>query len=227
MRASSRLIAAVLVTLSAAAPAASAEYTVDRDRSELVVRLFKAGMASGLAHDHVIRASDFTGSVAWDPAQPAAATVEIRANASSLIVDEPEVRGRHELEGELSGKDRQKVQQTMESAKQLDVATYPEMAFRSTAVRDLGGGSIEVIGDLTLHGTTRSISFVTSPNLDGGPLSADAEIDFLQSDFGIKPYSAFLGSVKNQDGAKLIVHLVAASAATEEIVADEPSGAGE
>jgi len=107
------------------------------------------------------------------------------------------------------------------------VEAYPDMLFRSSSVRETGDGAIEVTGDLTLHGTTRSIRFITSPVLDGGWLTASAEIDFLQSDFGIKPYSAMLGAVKNRDGAKLLIRLVASPVATDENRSAEASGSDE
>lgn len=227
MRGSSALVIAVLFGAISPLTANSGEYVVDPDRSEMVVRLFKGGFASGLAHDHVIRASQFGGTMFWDPDQPASAKVEVRSDARALIIDEPEVRARYELEGELADDKRQDVQATMESAKQLDVEAYPDMLFRSTSVRQFGNGSIEVSGDLTLHGSTRSIRFTTSPALEGGSLTASAEIDFLQSDFGIKPYSAMLGAVKNQDGAKLLVRLVATPVAPGEDRPAETSGSDE
>jgi polyisoprenoid-binding protein YceI len=215
------LIAASLLAAVAAMPAGCDEYSIDPGRSEMVVKIFKAGLASGLAHDHVIRASEFAGTVVWNPGQPTAAQIEIQADARALVVDEPEVRARYQVEGELSDDKRRDVRETMESAKQLDVQAHPDMAFHSTSVRATGDGSIEVTGDLTLHGVTRSISFRTSPVLVEGTLSAEAEIDFLQSDFGIKPYTAMLGAVKNQDGAKLLVRLVATP-----VAADQSSSAG-
>ena len=223
MKGPTALVCALLIPLATARPALTADYPVDQERSELVVRLYKAGMASGLAHDHVVRATKLTGTVSWDPQQPGAAAVEVRADARSLIVDEPATRARHGLEGELDGDDRDKVQQTMESAKQLDVQAYPDMTFRSTSVRQVDGGAVEVTGDLTLHGTTRTVRFITTPELAAGVLTATAEIDFLQSDFGIKPYSAMLGAVKNQDGARLLVRLVAVQAPTEDPGAGDPA----
>ena len=161
MRGLTALVCAFLIPLSVARPASTADYPVDPERSELVVRLFKGGMASGLAHDHVIRAARFGGALRWDPTRPTTASVEVQADARSLVVDEPATRARHGLEGELDADDRQKVQQTMESAKQLDVQAYPNVTFRSTSVRQVDGGAIEVTGDLTLHGTTRSVRFVS------------------------------------------------------------------
>ena len=51
--------------------AVAAEYLIRPERSELVVLVFKTGFASALAHDHVVRATRFSGSISGDPSLPA------------------------------------------------------------------------------------------------------------------------------------------------------------
>jgi len=46
----------------------------------------------------------------------------------------------------------------LRSADFLDVARYPNISFRSTAVRAAKGGALEVTGDLTIRDTTRPIA---------------------------------------------------------------------
>jgi polyisoprenoid-binding protein YceI len=43
------------------------------------------------------------------------------------------------------------------SADFLDVENYPSIDFASTQVRDLDGESFTVVGDLTVHGVTRTV----------------------------------------------------------------------
>ena len=40
----------------------------------------------------------------------------------------------------------------------LDAATYPEITFESTSIKHDGGDEFEVTGDLTIRGTTKSIT---------------------------------------------------------------------
>ena len=207
--------------MAAAAHGSSAsDYTLDADASELVVRLSKAGIGAALAHDHVIEATDVQGSVTWDPGSPGDASVSVGADARSLVADPERLREKHGLETSLPDDKRAEVQSTMESEEQMDVQRYPEMSFQSTRVTPGGDGFIEIVGDLTLHGRTREVSFRTTPRVEGNVLRADAEIDFLQTDFGIEPYSSFLGAVKNKDQATMVIHLVATRAP------DEPAATG-
>jgi polyisoprenoid-binding protein YceI len=78
----------------------------------------------------------------------------------------------------------------LRSANYLDVARYPTMAYRSTAVRVIGD-RFTIDGDLTLHGVTRPVQLTGElhgirANGKGGTvagLGATAEID--RRDFGI------------------------------------------
>lgn len=203
----SAIAAAVVLIVGSAAGAAT--YTVRPQQSELLVRTFKAGVASALAHDHVARATRFTGTVEYDPRSPTTATVEVTVEAASVIVDEPALRQRHGLDKEVSEKSRAKIQQTMESPEQLDVERFPEIAFRSTRVTAGTDGGLEVTGDFTLHGVTRRVTIPITVALDGETLRAEGSFRFLQSDYGIEPFSGGLGTVRNQDEVELTVRLEA------------------
>lgn len=216
----------LMIALAAAAVAVpvaadTTTYRVDADRSRLLVRLSKAGLGSAMAHDHVIEATAFGGVVRWSPDAPAEASVEVSVDARELVADEPELRAELGIEGDLAEDKRAEVQSTMESERQLDVERYPTIAFRSASVEAAAEGAISVTGELELHGTIRTVSFTTTPEVDGDTLRGRAEIRFLQSDYGIEPYSAFLGMVRNRDEARLVVDLVAVAEASQQAPADE------
>ena len=73
----------------------------------------------------------------------------------------------------------------------LDANRYPEIRFRSTRVTDVEGGH-DVAGTLQLHGKERDL--VVALRRAGDRYVADVPIE--QPDFGIRPYSAFLGALK-------------------------------
>jgi polyisoprenoid-binding protein YceI len=192
-------------------PAAqAAPYRFVREQSELVVRVFAAGPAAVLAHDHVVRAMRWDGTldVTRDPVALAA---EIRVDATALEVDDPEVRKRHGLDGVLSDEQRAEVRASMLGSEQLDVARYPEIVFRAAEIERIGDG-FRIAGDLTLHGVTRRIAVPLQVREDGDALRATGSVRFEQSEFGIEPYSAYLGAVRNRDQVELVVNLVAVPA---------------
>lgn len=202
-------LAAALAVLALGNPGAAgaAPYRIDREQSELVVRVFKAGAASALAHDHVVRAAVWQGTldVIRDPVALAA---EIRVDAQALEVDEPEVRARYGLEGTLSADDRSKVRTTMLAADQLDATNHPEIRFRVAEI-DRAGAGFSLAGELTLRGKSRRLALPLAVTEQGEQLTARGTVRFRQSDFGIEPYRAFLGAVRTQDEVELVVTIVA------------------
>jgi polyisoprenoid-binding protein YceI len=65
-----------------------------------------------------------------------------------------------------------------------------------------------VTGDLTIHGVTRTVSFVATMNEDKPNLFGHAALAFKQSDFGITPYSAAWGTVRNVDEVVLYLEIL-------------------
>jgi polyisoprenoid-binding protein YceI len=207
-----RWMAGVLASawlLAGAGTAWGATFRVDPERTRLVLQLFREGVGSGLAHDHVVEATEVGGVVEYDTARPAASTIVVEVRTASLRVDEPAARRRLGVEGDLSESQRADVGKAMRAPDQLDVARYPTIRFVSTRVADEGDGRLRVTGRLTLRGVTREVTFPATVALESGALRGRATVTFLQSSFGYRPYSALLGAIRNKDEVTLHVDLVA------------------
>lgn len=146
----------------------------DAAKVEVLVFTFKEGLLSGVAHDLKLRLT--RGTIDVDETQ-----VRADLDASSLQLVVPMKDGAENpgaiprlMYGEVDKNAAKDV---------LDVKRYPAITFVSTKVSDA-----ELVGQLTLHGTTREVH---------GRRSGDsAEFSLDQRDFGIKPFSAMLGSLK-------------------------------
>ena len=206
----SLLLVALFVIALCAQGAMAAEYLIRPEQSELVVLVFKTGFASAFAHDHVVRATRFSGSISGDPGNPATAAVRVTVPAAGLAADEPEMRKKHGVAGSLGDSDRRDIQSTMLGESQLHVAAHPDISFRSVSIEPRSTASFLVTGDFTLHGTTRRISFPVAAQFSGDSLHATGSFEFNQSDFGITPVSLFLGAVRNQDRVRIVFDLMAA-----------------
>jgi len=213
-RGASRLVAALAAAaaLARAAPAVAEPYAIDHASSELVVRVFRGGIGFALAHDHVVRASAWDGTLDVNR-DPVALAADFRVPVDSLEVDEPEVRARHGLDGVLSDDDRASIRASMLGPDQLDAARFPEIRFRAAEI-DRQGDGFRLAGELTLHGETRRIALPISVRDDAGTLTASGSVRVAQSDYGITPYRALLGLVRNQDEVEIVFTVVAAPAAT-------------
>ncbi|MCS6872865.1 MAG: YceI family protein [Anaerolineae bacterium] len=79
------------------------------------------------------------GKIIFDPANPAAASVEATLDVASVNTGVPD-RDNH-----------------LRSADFFDAANYPTITFKSTAVKPTGENTAEIAGDLTIRGTTRPV----------------------------------------------------------------------
>jgi polyisoprenoid-binding protein YceI len=156
----------------------------DASSAECLVLTYKEGLLSAVAHDLEIRVTRFDLTVEPDPI-----SVRARFDARSLRVLGA-LRDGAVHPGARGDGDKQKIEHSL-VADVLHADQYPEIVFASTQVTPEGEG-YRVTGDLTLHGRTRSISFTARP--EGERLVA--EVRLHQPDFGVKPYSAMLGTLK-------------------------------
>lgn len=124
-----------LAAASALATAAPAQYTIDKDHSEVgfdVRHLFSK------VHG---RFNAFTGSITFDEANPAAIAVDATAEAKSIWTDN-ERRDGH-----------------LRSADFFAADSFPTLSFKSTKVTAAGKNKYKVAGNLTMRGVTRPVVF--------------------------------------------------------------------
>lgn len=203
------LAALALVLCGSAVWAEPRTYVVDKDATTLVVFLYKAGAASGLAHDHVVQARDVSGRISYDPSDLASTALVVSARAASLTPDPPALLRRFKVDGTTDSDDRAEIAETLKGEEQLHVARYPEIRFESTAFTPTDDGKLDLRGKFTLRGVTREVSLRVTLELDGQVLRGSGSFEIRQSRFGYEPYSAFLGAVRVQDRARVLVELVA------------------
>jgi len=86
-----------------------------------------------------------TGTVNFDPKQPAAGSIEASIDVAGIDTREP-------------GRDTH-----LKSADFFDVANFPTMAFKSRKIDTAAGGGYKVVGDLTLRGVTKEVVLDVEP----------------------------------------------------------------
>jgi hypothetical protein len=151
--------------------------------AECLIFTYKDGLLSAIAHDLKIQVTQFQVEVKDD------LQIEAKFFASSLRVINAMQSGA-ENPSALSASDKGKIQQTIIDDV-LHSNRHTEITFSSTSVKAAGDG-YQVEGKLTLHGQSKSISFTTKK--EGS--KQVAEVKLHQPDFGMKPYSAMLGTLK-------------------------------
>ncbi|GDX83536.1 polyisoprenoid-binding protein [Deltaproteobacteria bacterium] len=88
----------------------------------------------------------------------------------------------------------------------FDAAAMPTATFHATSVTG-AAPAYTVVGDLTIHGKTKSVTFPATANVSAGVLTATAEVLLDRKDFDL----VYPGKPDNliQDGVELKVSLVA------------------
>ena len=162
----------------AAAPAAqpapqppAGVYTIDKAHTSVSFRVSHLGFSR-----YTARFGSVDGELKFDPAHPAAMTVEAKIDPKSLQLNAPPA-GFHE---QLMGKEF------------FDAVKFPAITFRSTGVRLTGPHAAKVTGNLSLHGVTKPVTLDVTYN-GGYPANAmdpgGARIGF--SAHGVFKRSAF------------------------------------
>ena len=81
----------MLAMLLSVAQAAPVTYALQPDKSWLYVVVYydRDRFTPIAAHDHVAKATQFTGTVTWDPEDPSACAIAIEFPVTSLVIDPP------------------------------------------------------------------------------------------------------------------------------------------
>jgi polyisoprenoid-binding protein YceI len=154
----------------------------------LVIHTRRQGLAATVGHDLTIDVTDWSAEVDPGGNDPSAAWVRVEVELGSLAV-------REDTGGALplSESDRGEIDVNMHRILASD--GQPTATFVSTRVLPTpDGGAID--GTLTLNGVERPLRLQvvrTSP----GHYRGNATV--VQSEHGIKPYSAFFGALKLRD----------------------------
>ena len=166
---------------------------IDVEQSTLTVHVYKAGLFSAFADNHVVRAPIAGGRISAD----GTLAVELTVKAAQMTVLDPT----------LSADKRAEVQARMHGPEVLDSARYPDIRFNSRHVAPDGADRWQVTGDLTLHGTSRPLTFVVVRR-DG---RFRGTVSIRQRDFGIRPISIAGGTVKVKDEVHIDFDIVDAT----------------
>lgn len=167
---------------------AEGTYEIGPDSGRLLVKTGRTGLGSRVGHDLTIEVTRWRAEVTANRTDPAQSAV-----SAAVEVDSMEVREGTGGVKPLTDSDRVDIKQNIRKILQTD--EHPEISFRSTEVSGTAD-SLGVTGDLTIRGATRPVVMSASVD-DDGRVRARATV--VQSEWGIKPYSAFFGALKLAD----------------------------
>jgi len=157
----------------------------------LKVKTYREGLAQKIGHDLVIEVGQWDATVDIGPDR-VIQSVQLNADPSSL-----QVREGHNGVKALTDDDRKQIQNSIDEK----VLGGKPIAFASTAVEARDGG-VSVRGDLTMADSTRPAAFDIDVSGDG---QVAGTLPVTQSEWGIKPYKAFMGALKVRDTVEIVL----------------------
>ena len=168
----------------------------------VIVRYDRGATMAG--HDHIVKASTFDGKVTWDPEDPSACSVAISFPVSALKVDPGSSRSREGFEGETSSGDKSKIEANLAGRHQLEASSHPDITYASTSCA-ANGDKVDVTGSLSMHGVSKTVTVPMTIAADGSGFSAKGRFKLTHSDFGMEPFTALLGMLRNAPELEFVV----------------------
>ena len=171
-----RLILPVLFSLVFAGAVTAASYDIDGNHTQVQFTYNHFGFS------HLNgRLNQVSGRFDFNPAKPAASSIEVQIPMSSLST------GVAKLDEHLG------------SADFFDVGKFPTASFKSSKVTVLGNNKLSVAGDLTIHGVTKPVLLdVTINHVGVHPMKKiaaagfDASTTIKRSEFGVGGYTPMI-----------------------------------
>jgi polyisoprenoid-binding protein YceI len=147
----------------AAVAASGVKYAFDQSASKVEF------VGAKITGKHEGSFKTFRGTVELVDANPLKSQVSVDIDAASLVADQEKLTGH------------------LKSPDFFDVAKFPKAKFVSTAIKAGGdkGATHTVVGNLELHGVTKSISFPATVKVSGDAVDVDAEFGINRKDFGL------------------------------------------
>lgn len=164
-------------------------WTLDASDGELRILTGVRGRAAKMGHRLTIAMTRWHATVAWAGSEPTAAELVVETDSLEVLGGEGGVKA-------LSGPEKSMVRSN--ALKSLDAGRFPQIRFAAQVIerRDQG---YRLTGKLEIHGKVHDhvIDLRTEEIGDSWQMSAESTV--RQSEYGIKPYSLLMGSLRVAD----------------------------
>ncbi len=220
------LLLAFVLCWSSPVAAAPVSYTVDPAESVFAVITHKAGVAARLAHNHLITPRAYSCEIGNAQDSIESLSFALTVPVKELAADRPEsqkkwypaIKSLAILDtpfSEIDESDRATIEEHMLAEGQLNAEQFPEIKAELVSIESAESTHGEKTFNhaatirFTVHGKTVERAFPANIKLTADTLQVEAIGQFRFTEFGIEPYSAFLGAVKNKDEFDVYVHIQA------------------
>jgi polyisoprenoid-binding protein YceI len=164
-------------------------WTLDASDGELLIRTGVAGRAARMGHRLTIAMRRWQAAVGWAGAEPVSAELTVEVDSFEVLRGEGGVKG-------LSGPEKALVKSN--ALRSLDAGRYPEIRFTADTIDKTDEG-YRLTGELHIRGKSRKYLIDLRTEDLGQAWQMSAESSVRQTEYGVKPYSLLMGSVRVAD----------------------------
>lgn len=165
------------------------EWNLDASEGDLLVKTAVTGRAAKLGHRLTIVMNSWQATVRWDGGEPVDLGLTVEVESLEVVRGEGGAKG-------LSGPEKKLARSNALGV--LDADRFPHIRFQSSSIEKADDG-YRITGSLEIHGTDRECVVELRVEDRGDTWRMSSETEVRHSDFGLKPYSMFLGSMKVVD----------------------------
>lgn len=167
----------------------NATWTLDAADGELHILTGVTGRAAKMGHRLTIAMQSWQASVQWSGDAPTHAELSVQVDSLEVLSGEGGVTP-------LSGPEKGVCRNN--ALKSLDVKKFPTIRFVADDIAKTSGG-YRMTGTVDIHGISRPQSVDLTVADDGDTWALSSSVGVNQNDFGVKPFSLFMGTLKVAD----------------------------
>lgn len=168
---------------------AASTWTLDSTSGELQILTGVAGPAARMGHRLTIGMTSWHASVAWQSGEPVSAELVVEVDSLQVLKGEGGVTP-------LSGPEKGVARSN--ALKSLNAKKFPQVRFTTSEITKTADG-YRMTGSVEIHGTPRPQVVDLAVEDRGDTWALSTRVPVIQSDFGVKPYSLLMGSMKVAD----------------------------
>ncbi|PND58374.1 S-adenosyl-L-methionine-dependent methyltransferase [Mycobacterium sp. ENV421] len=168
-------------------------WTLTAAEGELQIFTGVGGPAAKMGHRLTITFASWQAQVQWRGDAPVTARLVVDVDSLQVVRGEGGVTP-------LTGPEKGVVRSN--ALKSLDAKKFPQITFDAENIGTTAGG-YHLDGSVTIHGTTHPQSVDLAVEEHDGMWVMSTELPVVQTEFGVKPYSLFMGTLKVADEVAL------------------------
>jgi polyisoprenoid-binding protein YceI len=154
-------LAAAALLAGASASAEAASWTIDTAKSHLGF----TGSENGTAFTG--RFGQFSGTIVFDPANPAAGHADVTIATASATTGDQQKDG------------------AMPDSDWFAADKFPQAHFVATGFKATSGGGYAAVGTLTIRGLTKPLTLPFTLAITGDTAKADGTVQLIRTDYGV------------------------------------------